>query len=177
VGKLFEKIITEKNIQHFKYHGLLGRMCRWNPTERIASFFDVQKEIKSDQFHEIAFSEEEELSYRNFSDHIHYHIVKIESGTKYIDDPERIRLSLESAYRACMLEETVPDSASVLRYFINGAYRYHPKNFPTSALRDFVRLLKSCSLEKQRIVIANIHTRLDSIQRYEATPFDDEIPF
>jgi serine/threonine-protein kinase len=177
VGKLFEKIIKEKGIQHFKYRGLLGRMCRWDPSDRVASFFDVQKEIKSDQFHEIAFSEEEEFTYRNFSDQLCVCIAKIGSGTKYIDDPERIRLSLESTYRACMLEEYVPDSAGVLRCFIGGNYRYFLKaTFPTSTLRDFIRLLKSCGLEKQRIVIANIHTRLDAVQRYEEPP-DDDIPF
>lgn len=39
VGKLFEKIIADTDIKHFKHMGLLGRMCISNPKTRIAFFF------------------------------------------------------------------------------------------------------------------------------------------
>lgn len=177
VGKLFEKLIQEQGIDHFKYKSILGRMCSHSPASRIQSFAEVQREIKTDLFYEIAFADAELTSYREFADAVATHVVIIESGTKYIDDLARIRTRLEAAHRNCMLEEFAPDAAPILSCFINGAYRYRQAGFPVAVLRAFLRLLKSCSDEKQRIVIANLHTRLDAVSRYAAKDLDDDIPF
>lgn len=108
VGKLFEKLIQEHGIDHFKYKNVLGRMCHWNPESRVQSFFDVQKEIKSDLFFEIAFTDDELACYREFAACIARHITKIESGAKYINDLDRITAQLDAVYRSCMLEELAP---------------------------------------------------------------------
>ena len=50
VGKLFEKIITEYGIEHFKHSDTLNQMCQRNPNNRIKSFFDVNKEIQKNKF-------------------------------------------------------------------------------------------------------------------------------
>ncbi len=176
-GKLFEKLIQEHGIDHFKYKNLLGRMCHWSPESRIKSFFDVQKEIKSDLFYEIAFTEDELACYREFADCMAHHVTKIESGTKYVDDLGRIKTQLDAAYRSCMLEEFAPDAASILRCFLNGGYYYRKTGFSVAALRNFLRLLKASTHEKQRIVMANLHTRFDSINRYSAKDLDEDIPF
>jgi hypothetical protein len=46
-------------------------------------------------------------------------------------------------------------------------------------LRDFLRLMKSSTQEKRRIIMANLHTRLDALERYDDSvePYDDDIPF
>jgi serine/threonine-protein kinase len=151
-------------------------MCQWNPDLRIRNFFDVQKEINNNLFFEIAFSKAEMTCYRAFADCMERHLSKIESGAKYVDDLERIKTRLDAAYRSCMLEEFAPDSASILRCFIHGAYYYTKKGFPVSTLRDFLRVIKGCTNEKQRIILGNLHTRLDAISRYSKT-LDDDVPF
>ena len=177
VGKLFEGIIREKDIEHFNYTGMLSRMCNRNPELRIQSFFDIEKEIQNDRFFEIDFGILELHSYRQFADCMENHISKIENSAKYIDDFERIQGQLEDAYRSFMLEETVPDSSSIINCFTGGPYYYKKAGFPVSAVKDFLRLLKSVTQEKKRIIISNLHIRLDAITRYTTPDITDDIPF
>jgi len=179
VGKLFEKIVKDNDIHHFKYKQVVDRMCQYLPEARIQSFSEVQKIIKSDLFFDIDFGDQEREWYRAFADAVTASVTKIEAGTKYVDDVERIRTRLHAVLQACMLESEIPDSVAVLRCLLNGRYYYYTKKaFSVAALRDFLRLLRVSTHEKQRIVLANLHTRLDAINRY-ATPkeVDDDIPF
>lgn len=177
LGRLFEKIIQEKGIDHFNYKGILSRMCQMNAQSRIQSFFDIEKEIQNNRFYEIDFSEPEMESYREFANSMQYHINKIENGAKYVDDFERIQTHLEDRYRSIMLEETVPDSASIIGCFLNGPYYYRKSGFPVNVVKQFLHLLKSSTQEKKRIIMANLHTRLDAISRYVHVETDDDIPF
>lgn len=179
VGKLFEQLIQEQGVQHFKYAEVLGRMYRRDAAARISSFAEVQRLIETDPFLEIGFNSNEIQTYRDFADALAEQLAKIQTGTKYVDDLARIRTRLEAAHRNCMLEEWVPNASTVLSCFIDGAYRYRSAGFPVSALKSFLKLMKSLSEEKQRIVVANIQTRLDAIERYDRPnpKEEDDIPF
>jgi len=74
-----------------------------------------------------------------------------------------------------MLEEFAPDASPILRSFLAGTYYYRKTEFPVATLKTFIDFFKTCSYERQRIVLANLHTKLDVIERYLET--DDEIPF
>ena len=75
-----------------------------------------------------------------------------------------------------MLEVTVPKNTFIIQCFINGSYKYSNRiTFKTSKLKNFLNLLKSCSKDKKNIILSNIHSRLDSIERIDE--FNDEIPF
>lgn len=180
VGKLFERIIQENDISHFKYADLLGRMCNQNPQARVRSFVQVEKEIGSNQFVEIGFTEDELDLYRAFADSVCQHVTKIDNSAKYTDDMARIQKNLSDVYRGCMLEQWMPDVATILQCLVVGSYYYRKKNaqFPVAHLRDFLRLVKSCTDEKNRIILANLHTRLDALPRYsEAAETADDVPF
>lgn len=178
IGKLFEKLITEYGIAHFKYLDTLDQMCQRNPNSRTQTFFDVNKEIQKNKFTEIEFEYDELKSYRAFSDYMFQSISKIEHGTKYFDNIEKIQSQIENLYKKCMLEENLPDNTTLTRYFINGTYYYNNKlEFPVPIIKKFIDLLRSCSMEKKNIILSNLHTKLDSIPRYEKTVFDDDIPF
>ncbi|MCG2661366.1 MAG: protein kinase family protein [Kiritimatiellae bacterium] len=179
VGKLFERFIQENHIDNFKYTTMLGKMCELDPTVRIQRFADVTKAIQSDMFFEIDFGDEEMACYRSFADCVDQHITKIENKTEYVDDVERLQAALENAYRKFMLEETVPDSAVVTRCVVSGSYHYRQKGFPVKVVRDFLHMLKSSAPEKKRIILSNLHTRLDAISRYDeaATDDSDSLPF
>ncbi len=176
VGKLFERIIKENGINHFKFTDALGRMCQHDPVERTQSFLDVERAIQSDQFFEIGFSEEELQAYRAFAEALGQHITKIENGSKYADDAERIGTQLNEAYRTFMLEEFAPDAAIVLRCLIVGNYYYRKTGLETECVRNFVRLLRTSTSEQRRIIISNLHTKLDARPRYLALE-DDDVPF
>ena len=77
-----------------------------------------------------------------------------------------------------MLEENLPDNNLITKIFINGSY-YFRENLDMSVndLKAFIELLRSCSREKGNIILSNIHTKLDVINRYDDKFEDDDIPF
>lgn len=177
VGKLFERILSDRNIQHFKHRGLLHRMCARRASERISSFNDVQRELLADKFLDINFNEDELSTYRNFSDGLYSIAAKITHDAKYYDT-DAVQTRLESALKKVMLERVVPSNSLVLNCFINGEYSFSlKKQFYVAELREFVELLRACSREKKNIVVSNLQTRLDSVSRYASTNFEDDIPF
>lgn len=181
VGKLFERIIQENGINHFKYLTALGQMCHRDPTSRIQRFSDVDKEIRSDQFFEIDFTEEELETYRRFSDSLFNQITRLEHSAQYTDDIGRLISQLNDVYRSFMLEKEVPDAAIVLNCFITGNYYYTDYGLSVVDVKDFLRLLKTSTDEKNRIILSNLHTKFDALPRYpeqgkDALPYDD-IPF
>lgn len=179
VGKLFERFIRERQIEHFKYKKALHSMCSVDPSSRIKSFYDIWKGIQGDKFTEIEFSEHELESYRKFSNNLYGIASKIERSTKYFDDTEKIQSKIEDVYKKVMLEECVPNNSFILACFLNGTYFFNKSYyFSVSILKSFVELLKSCSNEKKNIILINLQSRLDSVMRYdEKMEFDDDIPF
>lgn len=178
VGKLFQALVLELQLEHFKHAPLLGRMCERDPSRRIASFSEVRTAIQLKRSAELDFTWEEKQAYQQFAKAMSAQVTKIEVSAKYADDPDHIRTQLEAVYRACMLEPSVPDCAAVLRVFIKGGYYYRKAGFPTDVLKGFLDLLRSAAPEKRRVALANLHSRLDAATRYEVnTPFDDDIPF
>lgn len=177
VGKLFEKLIQDLGIEEFKHPALLEKMCKRNPVERIDSFADATNELLIKRADDIDFSKEEHEAYLHFANAVISHVSKIKRGTKYTTDLDVIRAQLEVVYRNCMLEPQAPDCAPILRTILAGAFHYKTKGFQTWTLLAFLRLLRSAPVEKQRVVFANLHTRLDAVPRYEDFDFDDDIPF
>ena len=176
VGKLFEKIIRENSISHFHYTDVLRRMCDRDHESRIQAFSLVLQQVRNDQFSEISFSDSDRQAYRRFADELCEHITKIESGAKYFDDLERIERQLRNVFEKVMLEETVPDCALVTRCFLDGTYYYRKVGFSVDTVKEFLNALRTCTSERGRILLANLHTRLDAIPRYIDQP-GEEIPF
>lgn len=176
VGKLFEKMIQENGISHFHYTSALRSMCNRDHDSRVQAFATVLQQLRNDQFSEMSFSYLERNTYRRFADALCGRISKIKNGTEYIHDLERIERQLRDVYRKVMLEESIPDCAVVSRCFLEGMYYYQKNGFSVDVLRQFIGLLQSCASERGRILLANLHTRLDTIPRYSEQPNDD-IPF
>ncbi|MCG9892690.1 MAG: protein kinase [Thermosynechococcaceae cyanobacterium MS004] len=178
VGKLFEKLIVENSIGNFQQTDILRGMCMRNPDERISSFSDVAKAIRTERFPEIEFSYSQTQAYRKFADNLADVLSKIERGTKYKDDVDKIKRQLADAYRTFMLEITVPDTAVVTRCFLDGTYYYKKRGLAVQTVKGFIDLLQSCSPEQAKIVLANLQTKLDTVQRYSKQELDyDNIPF
>lgn len=181
IGKLFEELIHDNTITHFDHHDLLRQMCARNPRFRAESFSHLLQDIRTDRFETIGFTAAQQSYYRNFADNIEHHIRRIEKGSKYYSDAHKISRHLRDAYRKFMLEELVPDAALVINCFITGSYYYRRTGFPVSAVADFLGLLRECDPEMLRVLLANLHTRLDTLPRYSLdsrnSSDDDDIPF
>ncbi len=177
VGKLFERIIKDYQISHFKYTSMLGRMCHRDRETRVQSFYEINSDIQKDKFDEIPFEKKELIMYRSFADALDDCISKIECKVKYIDDIALVEAKLKESYMKFMMEEYVTSVSSVVRCFIQGSYYYNSNtSFPVSVVNDFLDLLRSASTEKKRIIVSNLHTRFDSIKRYDQE-LEDSVPF
>lgn len=179
VGKLFEKIIVESEIDHFSFSPLLARMCKKEPSERLESFSTVKQKLLTTRISELPFSLEEREAYRLFANDLSASVSRIEHSTKYWKDPDDVERKLEDAYRSVMLEAEVPQATIILSCFLNGAY-YFSKNRLISVdnVRRFLQLFRSLARGRKDIVLRNLHTRLDATPRYhEQSDFDDDIPF
>lgn len=178
LGKLFEKILHDYEVEHFKYRETLERMCHAEPHSRVPSFDVAQKEVQGNRFLEIDFDEWETRYYRNFSDNLTRHVASIQNDARFISDVQRIQKRLEDAYRSFMLEEVVPDPSDVVNCFIDGAYKYFPKvTIRVDAVKGFVHLLKAVGPEKRNVIIANLRSRLASRPSHTAPAPEDDIPF
>jgi hypothetical protein len=154
-------------------------MCEPDPGRRIKSFAEIDRSIRSEQITETEFSDEEIVVYRSFASSLVLITSKIAQSAKYITDPTKIQSKLGEIYRSSMLEWSILDSHRIIGCFVDGGYYYKTNQLmPTETVRDFIRLLKSCGVEQVRIIIANLHTRLDTVKRYDPDEIQDEdIPF
>lgn len=181
IGKLFEDIIKSNNLQNFSYLPLLRTMIEYNREQRSLSFFDIQKRITSEQWDEIEFTNSEKTAYLNFAHSISNEVFsKIDKSAEYISDIDFIIRSLEDAYQNSMLEENIQNNALIGGCFVKGNYRYYTKKYvATWILQSFLKMLKSVSKEKQKIIINNLWQRLDAIERFTPSIFEstDDLPF
>ncbi len=178
LGKLFERLLQQARVEHFKYSDALRQMCEPNPANRWQSFSELQQSLRSRKFTEISFAKEQREIYQAFAGEVAYHVTKIERNAKYATDVGRVAAQLAEAHRNCMLEESLPDAKAVLRCIINGSYWYRQNGFSTTVLRDFVLLLREATNEQSNIIMANLHTKLDAIDRYDGLMAgDDDVPF
>jgi serine/threonine protein kinase len=179
VGKLFENIILENQIEQFSYKNLVSRMVARDPENRISLFSEVRKEMFSGAFADIEFGPFELDAYRNFADQLTMVLSKVERSSKYIESPADIIRKLEECYKTIMLEEYAPTNSVVIKAFISGAYYYSTRSFfQVATIRRFLELLRHSSSAKRNIIVANLKTRLDSLERYDdQADFDDDIPF
>lgn len=179
LGKLFEKIIIDSGLEQFSYKSILSRMIFRDSSNRLQSFSDIRNEILSGEFADLDFHPFELQAYRIFADQLTSAVSKIERSTKYTESPHEILRKLEESYKSIMLEDFVPTNTVVLKAFLSGAYYFSKgKCIQVSCVKRFLELLRHSSSAKQNIILANLRTRMDAIERYdESSDFDDDIPF
>lgn len=176
IGKLFEEIIQENNLQNFAYSNALILMIKPNYEERIISFFEIDRSIITEDSLTIDFSDAEKDTYKRFASNLRSLYSKIELRAEYLKDPDQIIKSLEDVYRNSMLEDYVQNPILIARAFVRGQYYYNSKTeVSVSVLKDFMQLLKSTSTDKKRIILNNLWQRLDSLNRYDEE--SDDLPF
>lgn len=179
VGKLFEQIIQENGIEAFEYKNELSSMCRHNPEERIISFADIRQGVLQNQFLELPFSNDERKTYQAFANDLSHVIGDLKQSTQYYDEIDKIQSKLEDLYKKVMLENVIPKNSYIIDCFLKGSYLFYPsRNFTVDRLKEFIELLRSSSKDKKNIILSNLHSRFDSLDRVkEELIDDDEIPF
>lgn len=172
VGKLFDDVINSIGNVSFKFRSTLNKMTIFEHHKRIDSFFDVYREIISDSSSDINFSTREKNVYLTFADAFVPLISTIESSTDYEDDVELIIKHLEELHKNSMLEDALQDNSKLSKVFIKGPYHFFRKRvFKVVDLNSFLKLLKSSTEDKRKVILNNLWQRLDNIERYDDLPF------
>jgi serine/threonine protein kinase len=178
VGQMFAKIIQDKQITDFSHANVLERMVLRDPRNRTSSFSTVQHELSQQEFLQVQFSEAETDAYRSFSSQLVAALTKLESSTKYISDAREVLAKLEDAFKNSMLNEYLTKPGIAANCFLSGTYYYRQnRTIEVEALGKFLHVFRAATTAKRNILLRNLHTRLDAIDRYEAASFDDDIPF
>ena len=187
VGHLFRRIMAENKIQDFPHADLIRRMCARDTGDRPDSFQAVERLLTETRVTGPNFTPDEIESYRALASELSESIKKIEQRAAYVQDADEVLRKLEVAHEDVMLEQWVPSGSSVIRCFLDGAYYYSKRHqINVAYLADFVALMRNCSRDRRNIVLRNIHSRLDVIERYSepaVDPYadtltaDDDIPF
>lgn len=176
VGKLFEAIALDVGLDDPETGALLRKMCAANPTHRITSFGAALMMVDQVRLSMPEFDGQAVETYRQFADEVSSGITKIDANAGYVTDPGKVISKLESVFSSSMLEYTISaDRVGVC--FVDGAF-YYSREQPVTVgnLKAFLSLLKRSHVDEQRIILANLFGRLNSITRYNSA-IDDEIPF
>jgi len=176
IGKLFEEILIENEIDNFPYKQILSEMIKTDFNERVSNFAQIERNILSDENIGIDFSSSEKETYIRFADSLISFFSKIEQSTGYNLETDKIIADLEEVYRNSMLEEYIQNPNAIARSFVNGSYRYLKREkFSLYTLKNFIKLIKSVSSDKKKIIINNLWQRLDAVERF--TEYKDDLPF
>ncbi len=175
VGKLFERIINDNNLnQIFKYKVTLDKMIKTNHDTRIASFYDVTRDIMSENAIYIDFNDEEKAIYANFANSFMKVCLSVEPTTKYKENIDLITKSLNDLLQKSILEEYIQNNCVFIACFIYPPYRSNSKPIiPVEDLAAFNKWWKELSTERKIIVLNNLWMRFDSIKRETA----NDLPF
>jgi serine/threonine-protein kinase len=179
IGKLFEEILMNITGINFKYSHIINKMIL-DYEKRYNSFFDIYREIISNTSQDIDFSTKQKNDYLSFADGLKSLFSKIETDAEYKKEINTIFRELEDLYQNSILENDIQNINKLTRIFVTGNYKYFPKKiFKVKTLLDFIKLLKSNSEDRQKIILNNLWERLDSIERYSEFSIEehDDLPF
>lgn len=167
IGRLFEKMINDNDLSEFKYHELLNEMIDLDYAKRVESFDIIERRIFSTQKSDIKFSKIQKETYQNFADNLTIILAEIDFNTSYNEDITTIIRDLENVYKNSILEDNIVNPNAILRIFLKGDYKYYQeKQFDKVCLLKFLKMLKSVSNDRQRLILNNLWQRFDIINRY-----------
>ena len=125
IGKLFEEIILENNLESFAYKSALNMMIERNPSKRLGSFFGIERIIINDTAPKLTFSGKQKETYKAFAESLSEALSNVGSDTQYIHDIEQIITKLKDLHEKCLLEDYVQNTGSLIKCFIKGSFTYH----------------------------------------------------
>jgi serine/threonine-protein kinase len=172
VGRLFEHIITEYNIDEPQLLLIIRKMAIYNPRQRINRFSEIKVLLDKASLTVPEFSQSDIDAYRTFVNELVAIPSRIERKSTNIVDVQNVITALEHAYKNSMLEVEIA-GRYVLWCFITGSFYSTSKNVYVSTLKDFLMLMKNSEAEAQRIILTNLFFRLDAVPRFD----EGEIPF
>lgn len=179
VGMIFDALINEHSISHFTYKELLLKMCALDPINRISSFSAIENYLKKEDISSgIEFYHSEKVIYRKVADGLCSIISKLDEDCKYLYDDTKVMARLYELCQNNTLEIKISNNSELIKCFL----KYGSFVFSTNAqinVRDielFQQLFNKSSAEKRNIILRNLYSRFDALEKRSVIKGDD-IPF
>ncbi|MBK7393014.1 MAG: protein kinase [Chloracidobacterium sp.] len=174
VGKLFDKAVKETKAD-FEYSGLLRKMTEHEPADRVKSFAEARKLLRTELSVNTVLGEDARLLYKPVAEYFTGVLSKLTYPVKYVENPDKVLASLKSVLQDSLFETVLLNHVAMIRVFIHSpAYFWTDRvQLSTSALEQFANMFENQSDEMKKIILSNLWTRFDKVPRQDP----DDIPF
>lgn len=175
VGKLFQKIITELNLDTFRYDDTLRHMVEYDPHDRIKSFHEILQSLRSETSSVSLFTPEDREVYRSMADFLQAALIELHYPVSFQEDTEKIITSLNAIAKSSQLENIVIDELGLIRTFVTSAFVRRTNCDPLFVpdLQAFLELFQSKDSEGRKIILSNLWSRFKTLPVSDP----DDLPF
>ena len=175
VGMLFNHIIGSRKQINKNFSSLINNMCAPNSEKRWQSFTAVRDNINADDLVgrvSARFTQIEKEVYKAFASQLLAGISAIEPWCENITEVEEILSKLDDVHESCILKDEVPVRL-VMYCLITGGDTWTRGAIELETLEAFIKMLRKAQPESKRIILRNLFTSLDAVERWEP----NKIPF
>ena len=192
LGNLINQIVIDNEII-FKYKKILEKMMRKNPTERYKNFEEIYKTLNESNISELVIATEREKKiYKDFIDSLTNIITKIALSATLERDLNKI---IEKLTRLCnknVFEDYIQDNEELGKCFINGNFEFQKQEYEAdfydggeyydhamylNVIQNFIQWVSKCNKMQKKMIIDNIVSKLDRIEKYFDIDNADDLPF
>lgn len=181
LAELFNRLLqgaNEPDLLDFSYQDILVKMMEKRPENRYATFAGVKEAIEKHDFINIEISREDREdkdTYQAFANLVYQALVSFTDEQKFNYDTGVFITKLEKVLRDNLFEDVIQKDADVISSIVTGAYRYNKNiDIPCLVVKDFLDWFKSSTLQSQKVILANIISKLSTIAVVEKEP---KLPF
>ena len=175
LGKLWSKLLLDKDTESFEYYSIIEKMIKVNPSERFKTFSEISQIINEGAMLELHFNNQQKTIFKKMTNIFMSHIMSCEKT--FITEPMEILFNLSEVLKKNALEEYIQVNQELFDCFIQGGYSYYSqKDISVDIVSGFYKFLNSLPLYSQKIVIHNFVAKLKSIKDKDDDA-DDDLPF
>ncbi|HOJ11794.1 MAG TPA: protein kinase family protein [Clostridiales bacterium] len=178
LAELFNRLLqgaNEQDLLDFSYQDILVKMMEKRPENRYATFANVKEAIGKHDFINMEISQEDKNTYQTFANLVYQTLTSFINEQKFNYDADMFIAKLEKALRHNLFEDSIQKNADVISSIVTSAYRYNNKvDIPCHVVKNFLDWFGSSTTQSQKLILANIISKLSIINVEEEEP---ELPF
>lgn len=172
VGKLFEKLLADNNIENFPYENIIKKMTLEEPQDRIGSFLDIKNLIRDINKQYQIVPQNLKQNYQDLVSLLDK-IIASKNANSIMYDYDEIINNLEKLLDCNLLNDKLDDTKFFAECFISDLAEWYPKGkqISVSYIGDLLKWLKSLDDKQKEQFIKNLHFKLSSYEIYQDLPF------
>lgn len=165
VGKLFEKLLADNNIENFPYKNIIKNMILEKPQDRIGSFLDIKNLIRDINGQYQIVPKNLKQNYQDLVSLLDK-IIASKNTNSIMYDYDEIINNIEKLLDCNLLNDKLEDTKFFAECFISNLDEWYPKGkqISVSYVVDLLRWLKSLNDKQKEQFIKNLHFKLSSYE-------------